>query len=180
MTFGKREVALLAATAATVGAAWWFGFRPAGEREAELRAAVAERRAELALLDEATADAADLERQVDELQSTIDYFEAKLPRESEIGPLLGDVSRAARHNRLEIRRFEPERVVRGGHYSELPVKIELAGDFEGFYAYLLELERLARITRTTAMTLEKVQDRNGAMKAAMTLSIYFEPNLAAK
>ena len=67
--------------------------------------------------------------------------------------------------------------VRGSHYNEQPVRIVLAGEFEGFYAYMLELEKLARITRVTDMSMKKMQDRNGAMEADMTISIFFEPSL---
>ena len=120
---------------------------------------------------------ANLQKQIEDLQKAIDFFEGKLPREKEVYNLLREVSKAAEGANLEIRQFEPMMTVRGSHYNEQPVRIVLAGEFEGFYAYMLELEKLARITRVTDMKLKKMQERNGAMEAEMTLSIFFEPTL---
>ena len=177
MKFGLREIIFLNLMLGLVAASWWFGFNKVTERKDQLRADMAVKQRELADLQEATADVADLERQIEDLQRAIDFFEGKLPREKEVNDLLREVSRAAESSQLEIRKFEPVKTIRGSHYSELPVRIQLAGEFEGFYAYILALEKLARITRVTDMTLKKMQDRNGSMEAEMTISIFFEPSL---
>ncbi len=51
----------------------------------------------------------------------------------------------------------------------------ISGDFPGFYAFMLDLERLSRITRVPEMKLEKLRNgKDGQMEAAFTLSIFFE------
>lgn len=177
MRFGLREIIFINVMLALLGASWWFGFKKVAERKDQLRAEMALKQKELTDLEEATADVADLQKQIDDLQKAIDFFEGKLPREKDVNDLLREVSRAAEVSSLEIRQFEPAQTIRGSHYSELPVRIVLAGDFEGFYSYMLELEKLARITRVTEMKLKKMHERNGAMEAEMTLSIFFEPSL---
>ncbi len=177
MRFGVREIIFVNLMLALLGASWWFGFKKVEDRKLDLRAEMSVKQKELADLEEATADVADLQKQIEDLQQAIDFFEGKLPREKEVNDLLRDVSNAARQSQLEIRQFEPMTTARGSHYNELPVRIVLAGDFDGFYSYMLELEKLARITRVTDMKLKKMQDRNGAMEAEMTLSIFFEPSL---
>jgi len=54
--------------------------------------------------------------------------------------------------------------------------MNLSGDFNGYYSFLLQLEKLPRITRVTQMNLQKISDRDGEMQAQMTLSIFFEPD----
>jgi Tfp pilus assembly protein PilO len=54
--------------------------------------------------------------------------------------------------------------------------MSLSGDFNGFYAFLQQLEKMPRITRVTNMALTKITDRDGAMQARITLSIFFEPD----
>jgi len=179
MRFGLREIIFINLMLALLVASWWFGFKKVGERKDQLRTEMALKQKELADLNEATADVADLQKQIEDLQRAIDFFEGKLPREKEVNDLLREVSKAAEGSNLEIRQFEPMVTVRGSHYSELPVRIVLAGDFDGFYSYMLELEKLARITRVTDMKLKKMQERNGAMEAEMTLSIFFEPSLVS-
>ena len=175
MKFGLREIVIVNLILGLMAVAW-FGIRKAEHRKQALREEMTVKQQELTELDEATADVEDLSRRIDELQQAIDFFEGKLPREKEVDKILRDVWEAAEKNRLEIRRFETLRTVRGSHYSDQPIKLELAGDFEGFYQYMLELEQLKRITRVTQMDLTKMQDRNGAMEAELVLSIFFEPS----
>jgi type IV pilus assembly protein PilO len=55
--------------------------------------------------------------------------------------------------------------------------MEIYGDFDGFYSFLLQLERLPRITRVPKMTLKRTngeRKQQGRMKAEVTLSIFFE------
>jgi hypothetical protein len=54
--------------------------------------------------------------------------------------------------------------------------MSLAGDFNGFYVFLQQLENMPRITRVTHMNLTKMAERDGAMQAKLTLSIFFEPD----
>jgi hypothetical protein len=54
--------------------------------------------------------------------------------------------------------------------------MNISGDFNGFYSFLLQLEKLARITRVTQMNLQKIDEHDGQMQAQLTLSIFFEPD----
>ena len=177
MKLGLREIVLLNLMLGLLAASWWFGFKKVADRREQYQEELAMKQRELAELREATADVEDLGRRVAELQEAIEFFESKLPREKDVELILRDVWRAAEANRLEIRRFETLAVRRDSHCSEQPIRMELAGDFEGFYAYLLELEGLKRITRVTRMELSRMEERNGAMEAEMTLAIFFEPSL---
>jgi hypothetical protein len=53
--------------------------------------------------------------------------------------------------------------------------MNLSGDFAGFYEFMLQLERLPRLTRVQNMTLDKINGQEGAMEAKLLLSIFFEP-----
>jgi type IV pilus assembly protein PilO len=176
MKLGFRELLLLSLMVGLLGASWWFGFRRVDQRREQFRQEMETKRAELAELRRATRGIDDLAQRVVDLREAVEYFEAKLPRERDVQHTLRDVWHAARKNHLEIRRFEPGPVRSDSHYSEQPIKLQLAGDFEGYYSYLLELERMDRITRVTALDLTRSRDRDGATEAEMTLSIFFEPD----
>jgi type IV pilus assembly protein PilO len=175
MKLGLRELILVTLMIALLAASWWFGFKKVADRREQFREDVAAMRRDRATLREATAHVEDLGRQVEDLRQAVEFFDGKLPREKDVEQILRDVWKAAERNRLEIRRFETLSVRRDSHYSEQPIKMELAGDFEGFYAYLLELESLKRITRVTQMDLSRLEERNGAMEADIVLAIFFEP-----
>jgi len=68
---------------------------------------------------------------------------------------------------------------RGSNFSEQPIQLSLSGDFNGYYSFLLQLEKLPRLTRITEMKLEKISERDGEMTAQMTLNIFFEPDTSA-
>lgn len=59
-------------------------------------------------------------------------------------------------------------------YVELPLKMVIVGDFDGFYGFLLDMERLRRITRLPQMRLEKSGRDNGKIQADLILSIFHE------
>jgi cellulose synthase/poly-beta-1,6-N-acetylglucosamine synthase-like glycosyltransferase len=72
----------------------------------------------------------------------------------------------------------PSEALKAAGYFELPVKIVMKGDFRSFYDFLLQIERLARITRINQMKLTKINEVDGSMTADMTLSIFFAPDTA--
>ena len=47
-------------------------------------------------------------------------------------------------------------------------------NFDSYYQFLLELEKLPRITKIKQMRLEKDKANEGVMKAGFTLSIFFD------
>jgi type IV pilus assembly protein PilO len=132
-------------------------------------------RTELVQLKQATAGIEDLGRKIDDLQKAIDFFESKLPQEKEMDKILAEVSQMADANALQTKTVKTLKSERTANYSEQPIQMSLSGDFNGFYAFLLQLEKLARITRVTQMNLQKIDEHDGQMQAQMTLSIYFEP-----
>jgi hypothetical protein len=51
--------------------------------------------------------------------------------------------------------------------------MELHGNFNSYYAFLLELEQLDRITKIRELKLEK-SDREGQTEATFVMSIFFQ------
>ena len=82
-------------------------------------------------------------------------------------------------NSLQSKTVKSLKTERGQNYSEQSIQMSLSGDFNGFYSFLLQLEKLPRITRVTNMNLQKINDRDGEMQASMTMSIFFEPDANA-
>jgi type IV pilus assembly protein PilO len=179
MKFGVRELVLVSVMAALLLGSYFFVFAKSNQKRQQLRDEIASKRTALADLQQATAGVDDLGKKVEELQKAIDFFEKKLPQEREVENILREISPMAEANSLQIRTVKPQRTERGPNYSEEPIQITLSGDFNGFYAFLLQLEKLPRITRVPQMKLEKINERDGEMTAQMTLSIFFEPDAQA-
>jgi Tfp pilus assembly protein PilO len=57
---------------------------------------------------------------------------------------------------------------------EQPLDIEITGDFDGFYKFLLDIEQLPRITRLTDLEVVRSDKVDGEMKTKLVLSVYYE------
>ena len=176
MKFGARELLFLCVMLGLLGCTYFFVFSKANAKRAELQSEILAKQTALNNLRQSTAGIEDLNRKISELQQAITFFESKLPQEKEVDKILKEVWQIAEANSLQTKTIKTMKAQRGPSYSEQPIQLSLSGDFNGFYAFLLQLEKLQRITRITDMNLQKISDRDGEMQAQMTLSIFFEPD----
>lgn len=90
--------------------------------------------------------------------------------------ILQQVSQISQACGLATHTVKPDQSKSNANYSEEPIELSLSGSFEGFYQFLLQLEKLPRLTRLTGMKLNKIEESQGQMTAELTLSIYFAPD----
>jgi Tfp pilus assembly protein PilO len=176
MKFGVRELVFVAAMVGLLAASYLMVFKKATERRQKIEADIVTKQKALADLDRATAGISDVNAKIEELQKAIAFFEGKLPQEKEIDKVLREVWQMAESKQLTIKTIKTLRSERNSNYSEQPIEMSLSGDFkESFYAFMLQLEQLPRLTRVSKMDLKKINNRDGQMEAQVTLSIFFEP-----
>ncbi|HVT90156.1 MAG TPA: type 4a pilus biogenesis protein PilO [Tepidisphaeraceae bacterium] len=176
MKFGIRELILVGAMVALLVCSYFFVFAKSNQKRLALQSDTAAKRTAMINLQKATAGIDDLGNKIDELQRAISFFEKKLPAEKEVDQILKEVWQMAEANSLQSKQVRTLRAEPGPNCSEQPIQMSLAGDFNGFYAFLLQLEKLPRITRVSQMKLEKIDEHDGEMTAQLTLSIFFEPD----
>jgi len=174
MKVGIREIIFLSIMLGLLAASF-FVFQKSTARRETLKQEILTRQKALMDLKQSTTGIEDLSRKIAELKQAITFFESKLPQEKEIDKILNEVSQMAEANALKTKTVKTLRSERAAGYSEQPIEIMLLGDFNGFYSFLLQLEKLPRITRVTNMALSKITDVEGVMSAKVTLSIFFEP-----
>jgi len=178
MRFGLRELIFLLVLLAMPGAAYFFVFQPKNQLQQDARAEIVAKKAKLSALDKATEQFVNLDQEIVRLKSAIEMIEQKLPDDRETYVVVNRVADLARGHNLKVATIKPDKVVDAGPYaSELPIRLEIKGGFEGFYSFLLEVERMPRITQMPLMNLERSDDKKepeGTMNATMTLSIFFE------
>ena len=175
MKFGMRELLFLTVMIGLIVASSMV-FKKSRAKLDEYLADTAAKQKVLTDLKQSTAGIVNWDQKIEELKKAIAFFESKLPQEREVDKILKEVWQMAEQNSLVTRTVKTQKSERGPNYSEQPITMALAGDFNGFYSFLLQLEKLQRITRVTDMKLLKINDRDGEMQAQMTLSIFFEPD----
>ncbi len=177
MKFGTRELLFLLVMVGLLFSAWYFVFKPADERILALKAETMEKQQQIAELKLAERRINNMASKIEELRERVRFYEERLPRESEIVGVLRQIDQQARSNRLltvtRIQRLNAEKLA--GYY-ELPVKILMHGDFKGFYEFLLQMERMARIMRVNQMKLTKINEKDGSTSADLTISIFYAPD----
>ena len=179
MRFGIRELIFVALMLGLLASTWVFVFKKADARRTSKLGEIESMDQALLNLRRATAGIDDMGRKIAELQRAIDFFASKLPAAKEMDKVLTEVSQMADANSLQSKQVKSLKTERGSAYSEQAIQMSLAGDFNGFYSFLLQLEKRPRITRVTNMNLQKINDRDGEMQAQLTLSIFFEPDTGA-
>lgn len=175
MKLGFRETLFMVVMVAVLGGAYFFGFAKSDARRLEKQAKVDAKLQALGELQRATASVDDVARKIEDLQNATAFFEKKLPQEQEIDRVLKKVWKMAEQNGLQIRTVKTMKPQQRSGYREQPMDVTLSGDFGGYYEFLLQLEKLPRLTRVSQMALTKITDRDGEMQAQMTLSVFFDP-----
>jgi type IV pilus assembly protein PilO len=175
MKFGVREIVFVALMLALLAGTYVFVFSKTNARRKDLQEKIATKQKMLTDLRAATAGIEDMNAKIDELSGAIKFFEQKLPEEKDVGDILQQVWDMAKTNSLQSKTVKPDKAELGPNYCELPIQMSLSGDFNGFYSFLLQLEKLPRITRITQLNLQKINDHDGETTAQLTLSIFFEP-----
>jgi type IV pilus assembly protein PilO len=176
MKFGPRELLFVALLIAMPVCAYFYVFQPRTTTIEQARAEIVRMQGKLDQLEQATENMPDLGAEIDKLAQAIELYEQRLPQREEVEGILEDVWRVAVANQLEPLSVRTQQVIGTASYSELPIRMKIKGDFDGFYQFLLDVEKLPRITRLPDLKLTKIdgEDSEGQMIAELTLSIFFE------
>ena len=175
MPFGLREIIYLLVLVAVAGGSWFYGIVPVQANIAEYREQTDARASTLASLQEAKARYPDFDAEIQRLEAAMATFSEKLPERRETAAIIRGITEIAAKHELAVRTVKPAPQLAAAGYIELPIRLEIEGDFDGFYNLIREIEELPRITRMPAMSLERVNtDSEGRVAAKLTLSIFFE------
>jgi len=189
MKIGLRELFFFAVLLAVPLAAWFFLFKPRNDDITKAKTEIEIKQTNLKKLAEVTSKISDIGLAIEQGRESISLIEAKLPSEQSVDLILEQVWSLAKKNRLVVKSVKSEKAVPAALYMELPLKMQMEGQFDGFYQFMLELENLPRITRIYQLKLERAgsglatlkKDAGvdelppGSMKTEFILSIYFEP-----
>lgn len=151
-----------------------FMIKPANSDLGRQKVKVAESIDKLRQLKSAPAAIEDLRKQLAELEDGIKLLESRLPDESEIYTVLENVTVIALQQGLVPKTIRTLKPKNNNGYIEQPLKLELHGDFESYYSFLLALEKLDRITNIPELIIKKNSELDGYMEAVFVVNIFFQ------
>ena len=178
MTSGLRKAVFFVLLIAFAAAGYQYMIKPANRHLAEAKQRVEGKRAKLTEFEDATAKAEDLNKQLEQLQEAVRFFESKLPPTSEVHKVLEQVTVIAQKQGLKPKTIRTLQQKDNSGYIEQPLNMKLVGNFTSFYSFLLELEKLPRIMKLRELKLQKQNDNEGLVAAEFVLSIFFQNKVA--
>lgn len=174
MTSGFRKAVFFILVLGVACIAYQYMIKPANKSLADKRAKVEKDLAKLTEFERATAAADDLTKQLEQLQEAIEFLEDKLPPKSQIHKVLEQVTVIAQKQGLKPKTIRTLKTKDSSGYIEQPLKMELEGNFNSFYSFLLELEKLPRIMKIRQLELKKQDKYEGQIAADFIVSIFFQ------
>lgn len=180
MRFGLREAVFILLLLAMPTASFLFVLSPKRQQMEQLRRETAAKQSKLHQLEAATRVIDDLGSEIEKLTQAIAVFEQKLPAEREMEVVLKEIWELAARNNLQPKRVQTDKPVATASYHEQPIRMTIAGDFDGFYSFMLALEKMPRITRMPKMKLIKANNTEGQVAAELVLSIFFDSEPKAR
>lgn len=174
MNSGLRKLVFFVLLVAVSYIAYRYMIKPANIRMAEQRERLEAKTAKLAEFEKATVAAEDLSKQLEQLQGAVEFFESKLPPKSEIHKVLEQVTVIAQKQGLKPKTIRTLKKENNSGYIEQPLKMELVGNFNSFYSFLLELEKLPRIMKIRELEVTKQSKHEGRIAGDFVISIFFQ------
>ena len=174
MTGGFRKAVFFVLLLGVAVVGYQYMIKPANRHLTEAKERVHAKLDKLAEFEQATAATEGLTKQLEQLQEAITFFESKLPPTSEIDKVLRDVTVIAQKQGLKSKTFQTLKKKDNSGYIEQPLKMGLVGNFNSFYSFLLELEKLPRIMKIRELKLKKQLNDEGQITADFIVSIFFQ------
>jgi len=174
MTSGFRKAVFFILLLGIAVVGYQYMIKPANRHLARAKERVDTKLAKLVEFEKTTIAAEDLTKQLEQLQEAIRFFESKLPPTSEIHKVLEQVTVIAQKQGLKPKTIRTLQKKDNSGYVEQPLQMELEGNFNSFYSFLLELEKLPRITKIRELELNKQKESEGQITADFIVSIFFQ------
>jgi len=171
---GTREIVLFLAVLLLPIASYFIIFKPQSANIDRARGEIQHRQEMLDSLRVETGRNADLKEANEIIKARVDEMEALLPTNKEVDQIVRQVSALALDSGLTPPTLKSSKPIAAARFREQPLVMSTNGSFEGFYDFLLAIEKLPRITRIVDMAIKDSDSAGMEIEADFTLSIYFQ------
>lgn len=120
----------------------------------------------------------DYRAQLEQIESSLGEMLKQMPTKAEVANLLVDISQTGLASGLEFKLFQPSGEIRKEFYSELPINIQVVGQYEELGLFVSGLASLPRIVTVhnvnIAPTVKADKDSKGLMSMSAVIKTYNE------
>ena len=113
------------------------------------------------------------EKQLEEMRESFGAMLRQLPNKTEVADLLVDVSQTGLASGLEFKLFQPRSEIPREFYAELPISIQVIGNYHEFGDFVSGVASLPRIVTVHNVSIAKnSKDSGGLLRMNMTAKTY--------
>lgn len=109
--------------------------------------------------------------QMVEMEESFKSILKQLPRDTEVPGLIDDISLSALNNGLELKVISPKQQRATEFYNELPIEIQVEGDYHELGAYVSSVASLSRIVTLHDFSISK-KGRDGTLSLKILAKTY--------
>ena len=99
-------------------------------------------------------------KQLAEIEESFGSLLRQLPRDTEVPGLLEDITASAVGSNLQIRSIKLDKEKKTKFYTELPIKIDVSGEYHDFGAFVSSVAGLGRIVTLHDFTVTPAGNKN--------------------
>ena len=149
-------------------------YRPSSERLGSLRRQTDEQRNRLNVNLTQVQVLPHVMTEVAKMQSQLEQFDKRLPRQPELGPFINDITEVSHQANLRKVQVEPGVPTRTELYTEWPIALKFEGDFNSAFAFLRRAEEMKRLTRVKGLKVRSTDNgKSGQVQVELSMNIYF-------
>lgn len=110
--------------------------------------------------------------QLEEMQRSFGAMLRQLPGKTEVAALLFDISRAGVTNGLLFEKFKPKKEKPAEFYAELPIEIEVTGEYHNFGRFVSDVAALSRIVTLHDINIISLGGEKGFLQLSAVAKTY--------
>lgn len=173
MNSTSRKFVFFASLVALAWFAYVYMIKPANAAIAQQRSQINDKLAKLNELERLSGAADNVGKQLSRLAEAVQFFQDKLPPESEIHKVLENITLIAQKQGLDCGTITAIKPKEYNGCIEQPLKMEMSGSFYAFYNFLIEVEKLQRIISVRELGIEKDPKNPALIRINMVISVFF-------
>jgi type IV pilus assembly protein PilO len=157
----QKIAALVLLLALIVGGHYWFVYQGQAEELDRQKKALAKLEEELQEKQEIAGNLSMFKKKVEFLQQKLEEKKKNLPDDANMDQLLKTLNELSEKSDIRILKFTPQPEVRKNFYAEIPVKMEIQGNYHEITTFFDKVAKEDRIINITSIVMEDPKEKSG-------------------
>jgi type IV pilus assembly protein PilO len=156
------------------GGFYYFSYRPKWESISKLNKKLDQLENKLEIAKKNAADLKKFQAKMDEAEAQFKMAMKKLPEKEEIPSLLASISNSGQQVGLEFLLFEPKPEKKKEFYAEIPVAMNIKGDYHNLALFFDQVARLSRIVNIQNIQMAPGKEKDNRDLNARCMAVTYK------